>query len=76
MKQERRAMHIFSPLRYPGGKGKLTAFIKKTFHYNNLCDGRYIEPYAGGAAVALSLLLEGYAREIVINDIDPAVFAF
>lgn len=69
-------MHIFSPLRYPGGKGKLAAFIKKTFHYNNFCDGRYIEPYAGGAAVALSLLLEGYAREIVINDIDPAVFGF
>lgn len=69
-------MHIFSPLRYPGGKGKLASFIKEVFYYNNLCDGEYIEPYAGGSAVALSLLLEGYARKIVINDIDRAVFAF
>lgn len=36
----------------------------------------YIEPYAGGAAVALTLLLEEYAWEIVINDIDPLVYAF
>ena len=46
------------------------------FYYNNLCDGRYIEPYAGGSGVALSLLLEGYAREVVINDVDPVIFAF
>jgi DNA adenine methylase len=69
-------MSRFSPLRYPGGKGKLAPFIKQLFKHNNLCDGTYVEPYAGGAAVALTLLLEGYAWEIVINDIDPLVFAF
>ncbi len=66
----------FSPLRYPGGKGKLAPFIKNVFRHNNLCDGTYVEPYAGGSAVALSLLLEGYAWEIVINDIDPLIYAF
>ena len=69
-------MHYFSPLRYPGGKGKLAPFLKQLFRHNNLCDGTYIEPYAGGAAVALTLLLEGYAWEIVINDIDPLIYAF
>ncbi|MRR15664.1 MAG: DNA adenine methylase [Deltaproteobacteria bacterium] len=69
-------MQYFSPLRYPGGKGKLAPFLKEVFSYNNLCDGIYIEPYAGGSAVALSLLLEGYAWEIIINDIDPMVYAF
>lgn len=69
-------MHLFTPLRYPGGKGKLAPFLKQVFRHNNLCDGTYIEPYAGGAAVALNLLLEGYAWEVVINDIDPLVYAF
>jgi len=69
-------MHYFSPLRYPGGKGKLAPFIKQVLRLNHLCDGTYVEPYAGGAAVALALLLEGYAWEIVINDIDPLVYAF
>lgn len=69
-------MHLFSPLRYPGGKGKLSPFLKQLFRYNNLCDGTYVEPYAGGAAVALTLLLEGYAWKIIINDIDPVIHAF
>lgn len=69
-------MQRFTPLRYPGGKGKLAPFIKEVFKYNGLLDRTYVEPYAGGAAVAMSLLLEGYAWQIVINDIDPLVYSF
>lgn len=69
-------MKSYSPLRYPGGKAKLAAFIKLIFQKNNLNDGTYIEPYAGGAGVALALLLEGYAWSIIINDIDNRVYAF
>lgn len=69
-------MYSYTPLRYPGGKGKLAPFIKKLFRHNNLCDGTYVEPYAGGSSVALTLLLEGYAWEIVINDIDELIYAF
>lgn len=68
--------HIYTPLRYPGGKGKLAPFIKNIFRHNMLCDGTYVEPYAGGSAVALALLLEGFAWNIVINDIDERVYAF
>jgi len=69
-------MKLYSPLRYPGGKRKLANFIKMVFEKNLLIDGYYVEPYAGGASVALSLLLEEYANKIVINDFDRAIFAF
>jgi len=43
---------------------------------NGVADGHYLEPYAGGAGVALELLFQGHASHIHINDADPAVFAF
>lgn len=68
---------IFStPLRYPGGKGKFAHFVKQIFETNELLDGHYVEPYAGGAGVALELMFHEYAAKIHINDIDPAVFSF
>ena len=71
------ASKVFStPLRYPGGKGKFAHFIKQVFEANELLDGHYIEPYAGGAGVALELLFHEYASTIHINDFDPAVYAF
>ncbi len=41
-----------------------------------MLDGNYLEPYAGGAAVALSLLFNEYVRKIYINDIDKSIFTF
>lgn len=69
-------MQFSTPLRYPGGKGKLTDFIKLVFEQNELLDGHYVEPYAGGAGIALTLLLHSYASCIHLNDINPAVYAF
>jgi DNA adenine methylase len=43
---------------------------------NDVAGGHYFEPYAGGAGVALELLLHGHACHIHINDADPAVYAF
>ncbi|MCE2985595.1 MAG: DNA adenine methylase [Burkholderiales bacterium] len=43
---------------------------------NALLGGHYLEPYAGGAGVALELLFEGQAGHIHINDADPAIYAF
>lgn len=51
-----------SPLRYPGGKGKLSSFLKLFMLENDLVGSDYIEPYAGGASVALSLLYEEIGR--------------
>lgn len=64
-----------SPLRYPGGKNKLAAFIAQICVDNNV-NGHYVEPYAGGASVALFLLLEGFVNKISINDKDRSIYAF
>ena len=66
----------YSPLRYPGGKGKIAKFVRAIVRANNLSDGRYVEPYAGGAAVAWELLITGVVRRVTINDISRPVFAF
>ncbi len=66
---------FYSPLRYPGGKNRLAKFIAKIC-VDNQIDGHYIEPYAGGASVALYLLLENKVAEITINDFDRSIYAF
>lgn len=71
-------MRFYSPLRYPGGKSRLAKFIALLCETNKITEqgGHYVEPYAGGASVALHLLLEGYVSEITINDSDRAIYAF
>lgn len=71
----RRLVH-YTPLRYPGGKAKLAAFVKAIIEQNDLADGHYVEPYAGGAAVALELLFHEYVSHIHINDVSRPVYAF
>jgi DNA adenine methylase len=69
-------MDYYSPLRYPGGKGKISYIFKKIIKENSLCDGTYMELYAGGASVALALLLNEYVSKIIINDLDYSVYSF
>jgi len=66
----------FTPLRYPGGKAKLAAYVKRLMKDNRLLDGEYVEPYAGGAAIALELLFHEYVSRIHINDVSKPVHAF
>lgn len=73
--QPRRLVH-YTPLRYPGGKGKLAAYIKELIKENQLLDGEYVEAYAGGAAIGLELLFHGYVSRIHINDLSKPVHAF
>jgi len=65
-----------TPLRYPGGKARLGPWLAFTMRHNGISGGTYMEPYAGGAGAAIFLLMCGYVRRIVINDVDPAVHAF
>jgi DNA adenine methylase len=69
-------MMFYSPLRYPGGKSKLTAYVLETMKLNGLEGGTYVEPFAGGCAIAWYLLLNGHVRKVYINDLDPAIHAF
>lgn len=69
-------MSFYTPLRYPGGKRRLLDFFKALIDVNDLRNCTYVEPYAGGAGLALSLLFEGYVKCLRLNDIDRAIYAF
>lgn len=66
----------YSPLRYPGGKTKFYNYVKEILNCNDLLGETYIEPFAGGAGLALKLLLQNDVSRIVINDLDPAIYSF
>ena len=74
MKKEDGNMN-YSPLRYPGGKSRLTPFIAVLIEKSNIKNPIYVEPFAGGAGVALNLLLDSKVNEIVINDYDKAIYS-
>ena len=65
-----------TPLRYPGGKSQLTPLIIEVLRENRLFYGEYIEPFAGGAGIAMTLLLNDYVSRIHLNDIDKNIYAF
>jgi DNA adenine methylase len=67
---------FYSPLRYPGGKSKLTAYVLEIIKLNQLEGGTYIEPFAGGAAIAWYLLIKGHVSKVHINDLNPSIHAF
>lgn len=65
-----------TPLRYPGGKQRLSPFILELLLENDLVQGHYVEPYAGGAGVAIELLLSNHVSHIHLNDSSVPVYAF
>ena len=67
---------ISSPLRYPGGKAKLFPFFAELIKKNGLFGSEYCEPYAGGAGLAIQLLIRGFVDRVSINDIDGSICAF
>lgn len=69
-------MFNHSPLRYPGGKSRVSGFIAQLIKDNNIVEGTYVEPFAGGAGVALNLLFNGMVKDIYINDKDRSIYAF
>jgi DNA adenine methylase len=67
---------VRTPLRYPGGKTRLAGFLAHVLDRPGWRGATYVEPYAGGAGAALSLLHSGVVARVVINDLDPCMFAF
>ena len=73
---EKKFNNYSSPLRYPGGKGCLFKFMSAFLEENHLTGIDYAEPYAGGAGLALKLLMNGRVGRIHINDKDLGIYAF
>ena len=67
---------FYSPLRYPGGKGKLAPFMELLIRQTGHLGGTYVEPFAGGAGIAIELLEKDIVSEIVINDLDKGIYSF
>jgi DNA adenine methylase len=65
-----------TPLRYPGGKQRLTPFIIEVMEANGINAGHYAEPYAGGAGIAVELLRRKVVSHVHLNDASVAVYAF
>ena len=67
---------FYSPLRYPGGKGRLSQYVIDLIEMNSLTGGHYVEPYAGGAGIAITLLYLEYVSHIHLSDLSKSVFSF
>lgn len=65
-----------SPLRYPGGKASLAIPTITLIRENGLSRSHYVEPYAGGASLALQLLFNRHVSDIHLNDIDAGIWSF
>lgn len=66
----------YSPLRYPGGKTKFYDYVRELLKCNDMLGKTYMEPFAGGAGLALKLLLNNDVERIIINDYDTAIYSF
>ena len=65
-----------SPLRYPGGKTWLVPHVRAWLSGINPKPEVLVEPFAGGAIVSLTAVMEGLAERCVMSEIDPDVAAF
>lgn len=65
-----------SPLRYPGGKAKLSRFMALFIVSNKLDGCTLIEPFCGGAGGTLPLLISGLIDKLVLNDLNPCIASF
>ena len=64
----------YTPIRYPGGKTKIYPLGKKIIDDNGFRSYAYAEAFAGGAGLAMKLLLKGDVPSVIINDLDRAVY--
>lgn len=65
-----------SPLRYPGGKSQIIKNVQRIIENNGYGHRIYVEPFAGGFGVGISLLVNNIVQHAVINDSDIHVFHF
>lgn len=71
-----RASPLLSALRYPGSKRRLFPYFRRVLEHNELRPALLVEPFAGGASVALEALHQGLVGSIGLVDRDPLVASF
>ncbi len=63
-----------SPFRYPGGKGWLTPYVRQWLA-SLPKPLRFVEPFAGGANVGLTVAMEGLAGSVTLLELDQDIAA-
>lgn len=66
----------FSPLRYPGGKLKIYEKVKNLIIAKGFDNRMYVEPFAGGFGIGISLLCEKVVPLVILNDFDSHIYHF
>src|SRR5512136_943651 len=64
-----------SPFRYPGGKTWLVPRIRQWLHSFPLRPQNFIEPFAGGAIVGLTIAFEQLANQVILVERDEQIAA-
>lgn len=66
---------LISPFRYPGGKTWLVPEVRRWVNGLGFRPSVFIEPFAGGAIVGLTMAVENLADRVVLCELDPDVAA-
>ncbi|MHB8647010.1 MAG: DNA adenine methylase [Thermomicrobiales bacterium] len=64
-----------SPFRYPGGKTWLVPHIRQWFAQMAVKPSTFIEPFAGGGIISLTVAFEGLADHVIMVELDDDVAA-
>lgn len=64
-----------SPFRYPGGKTWLVPFIRAWMRSRSKKSKQFVEPFAGGGIVSLTVAFENLAEHILMVELDADVAA-
>lgn len=67
---------VNSPLRYPGSKVRITEMVASLLEQNLLVGCHLYEPFAGGSAVSLGLLANGFVPSATWVERDPLIYTF
>lgn len=62
-----------SPFRYPGGKTWLVPHVRTWLRSLHRRPAVFVEPFAGGAIVGLTVAAESLARDVVLGELDENV---
>jgi len=64
-----------SPFRYPGGKTWFIPYLRDWLQSKSKLPTRFIEPFAGGGIVSLTVAFERLAKHVIFAELDPGVAA-
>lgn len=64
-----------SPFRYPGGKTWLVPRIRQWIHQQKTKPILFIEPFAGGGIVSLTIAAENLSEKVIMSELDDQVAA-